>query len=195
MRIVGGRWAGMPLTSPGPRIRPTMEAARVIAMEMLGADLSGARFLDAFAGTGAVGLEALSRGAAQCDFVEDGTAAAHGLKANVAKVRARERIRVFFRDAIPFVERLAPGTYDIAFVDPPYGSRKLDRVLDCWYHTQFSHILLVEHPVDHPISVPAGCRWKSRQVEDTLLTLVRRKAGASLEAQDPHPAGRLPRDV
>lgn len=190
MRIVGGRWAGLPLTSPGPRIRPTMEAARVIAMEMLETELAGARFLDAFAGTGAVGLEALSRGAAQCDFVEDGTAAAHGLKANVAKVRARERIRVFFRDAIPFVERLGTHAYDIAFVDPPYGSRKLDRVLDCWYGMQFSHLLLVEHPVDHPIAIPAGFRWKTRQVEDTLLTLLRPKPGTAPQAarrEDPSP--------
>jgi 16S rRNA (guanine966-N2)-methyltransferase len=153
-----------------------MEAARVVAMDLLAPHLTGARFLDCFAGTGAVGLEALSRGAARCDFVEDGTAAAHGLKANVAKVRARERIRVFFRDAIPFVERLAPGAYDIAFIDPPYGSRKLERVLDSWCTNQFSNLLLIEHAADHPVTVPPGLRWKSRQVEDTVMTLIRARA-------------------
>jgi 16S rRNA (guanine966-N2)-methyltransferase len=175
MRITGGQWAGLQLMSPGPRVRPTMEAARVIAMEMLAPHLAGARFLDCFAGTGAVGLEALSRGAASCDFVEDGTTAAHGLKANVAKVRARERIRVFLRDAIPFVERLAPASYEIAFIDPPYGSRKLERVFECWCKNQFSNLLLIEHAADHPIAVPSGLRWKSRQVEDTVMTLVRRR--------------------
>jgi 16S rRNA (guanine966-N2)-methyltransferase len=169
-----------------------MEAARVIAMEMLAHELPNARFLDAFAGTGAVGLEALSRGAAHCDFVEDGTAAAHGLKANVAKVRARDRLRVFFRDVIPFVERLTPHAYDIAFIDPPYGSRKLERVLDCWYQRQFSHLLLVEHAVDHPLTIPQSFRWKTRQVEDTLLTLLRPKAEA-VSKSAPSAAATAPR--
>jgi 16S rRNA (guanine966-N2)-methyltransferase len=149
-----------------------MESVRALAMEMLGTSLAGARFLDAFAGTGAVGLEALSRGAARCDFVEDGTAAAHGLKANVAKFKARDRIRVFLRDAIPFIERLGVGAYDIAFIDPPYGSRKVDRVLAHWFAVPFSPLLLVEHGIDHVLPIPEGFRVATRRIEDCALTLL-----------------------
>ncbi len=172
MRIVSGRWAGRPLTSPGPRIRPTMEALRALCMELLGPRLQGARFLDCFAGTGAVGLEALSRGARSCDFVEDGTAAAHGLKANVAMVKARDQIRVFLRDAIPFVERLPAGAYDIAFVDPPYGSRKLDRVLARWLAVPFADVLVLERAADHALTLPEGLRPKTRRIEDSCLTIL-----------------------
>ncbi len=149
MRIVGGRWAGLELMSPGERVRPTMEALREACMRHLAAHLSGARVLDLFAGTGAIGLEALSRGALSVDFVENGNSAIHALKANVAKVKARERIRIFLRDAIPFTSPLSEGSYDIAFADPPYGSKKLDRVVETWLSTPFSRILVAEHEAHH----------------------------------------------
>lgn len=160
-----------------------MEPIRIACMEMLGDKLRGARFLDCFAGTGAVGLEALSRGAASCDFVEDGTAAAHGLKANVAMVRARDKIRVFFRDAIPFVERLPAGAYDIAFVDPPYGSRKVDRVLARWLAVPFSNILVVEHTADQVLDLPKNARVRTRRIDDSCLTLI--KANFAAVEDDP----------
>jgi len=150
-----------------------MELVRVACMELLGDKLRGARFLDCFAGTGAVGLEALSRGAASCDFVEDGTAAAHGLKANVAMVRARDKIRVFFRDAIPFIERLPAGVYDIAYIDPPYNSRKLDRILARWLAVPFSELLVVEHAADHILALPSNARVRTRRVDDCCLTLIK----------------------
>ena len=128
MRIVAGTHAGRHLTSPGQRIRPTAEVVRDRWMKRLEPELEGARVLDLFAGTGALGLEALSRGAAHVDFVENGPGALHALKANVAALRVQKSSRVFKRDAIPFVEALEAGAYDIALVDPPYGSKKLDRV-------------------------------------------------------------------
>jgi 16S rRNA (guanine966-N2)-methyltransferase len=81
-------------------VRPTAEALRERAMELVAEDLEDARVLDLFAGSGALGLEALSRGAAYADFVENHPSALHALKANVALVRARERIRVFKKDAV-----------------------------------------------------------------------------------------------
>src|SRR5688572_1885773 len=102
MRIIAGDWAGRQLVSPAGRVRPTAEALRESWMKLIEKDLDGARVLDLFAGTGSVGLEALSRGAHSCDFVENAPEALHALKANVAAMRARGRIRVFARDAIPF---------------------------------------------------------------------------------------------
>jgi 16S rRNA (guanine966-N2)-methyltransferase len=169
VRIIGAKWGGRSLTSPGGRVRPTAEAVRAEIMEMIGDDLAGARVLDLFAGTGAIGLEALSRGARYCDFVENGPAALHSLKANVAALRVREKARIYDRDAIPFVERLQPGRYDIAFADPPYGSRKLDRVVKYWQQVPFTTHLVLEHAPDHE-GLPRGTR---RRFGDTAVTVLR----------------------
>ena len=84
MRIVAGKHAGRRLTSPGRRVRPTGESVRDRWLGRLAEELGGARVLDLFAGSGALGLEALSRGAKSADFVENGAEALHALKANVA---------------------------------------------------------------------------------------------------------------
>jgi len=149
MRIVKGAWAGRDLVSPGARIRPTAEDVRDRWLDLLAKSLEGARVLDLFAGSGALGLEALSRGAARADFVENGSASLHSLKANVAALGVRKRARIFKRDAIPFVEALPAGAYDIAFADPPYGSKKLDRVVARWQEVPFATILGVEHLKEH----------------------------------------------
>jgi 16S rRNA (guanine966-N2)-methyltransferase len=142
-------------------------------MQLVQTDLAGARVLDLFAGTGAVGLEALSRGAASCDFVENHPSALHSLKANVAVLRVRDRTRIFKHDAIPFTERLEPGSYDVAFADPPYGSRKLDRVLSYWAEVPFSTVLLVEHAPDHALPL----RGSTRHLGDAAVTVYRAPKG------------------
>ena len=169
MRIMRGQWANRGLTSPRGRVRPTAEELRDAVMVLLKDQLQGARVLDLFAGSGALGLEALSRGARTCDFVENDPSALHALKANVAMFRLKDRTRVFTRDAIPFVDGLEAGVYDIAWADPPYGSRKLDRVLARWFEVPFAAVLAVEHAADHV--VPPG--ESSQPVGDALFTLYR----------------------
>ena len=155
MRILEGKHAGRHLTSPGAKVRPTPEDVRGRVLDLLAEDLEKARVLDLFAGSGAVGLEALSRGARSVDFVENGTGALHSLKANVAALRESKYTRIFKKDAIPWVERLEAGRYDIAYADPPYGSRKLDRILSYWLQTPFSRILVLEHDKEHAIESKA----------------------------------------
>ena len=150
-------------------------------MERVASALPGARVLDLFAGTGALGLEAMSRGAQSCDFVENGRSAVHALKANVAALRVRGRVRIFDRDVIPFVERLEPDSYDVAFADPPYHSRKLDRVLERWFSHPFSRLLVVEHAPDH--AMPAGGR--THQTEDSAITLFDERNVAHMSRQVP----------
>jgi 16S rRNA (guanine966-N2)-methyltransferase len=116
--------------------------------------LTGARILDLFAGTGALGLEALSRGAATADFVETRASSLHALKANIVLLRARDRTRVFKKDALRFAAALREGSYDVAFVDPPYESRMLDRVIEGWQLTRFSAILVAQHATTH--TLPPG---------------------------------------
>jgi 16S rRNA (guanine966-N2)-methyltransferase len=153
-------------------VRPTAEALRELCMRLIGADLAGARVLDLFAGTGALGLEALSRGAAAADFVESHASALHALKANVASVRARDRTRVFKRDAVPFVEALGADAYDVALADPPYGSALAERVVRRWLDVPFARVLVVEHAADREL--PAG--GSRREVEESALTVYRRPA-------------------
>ncbi|MBW3535164.1 MAG: RsmD family RNA methyltransferase [Gemmatimonadetes bacterium] len=173
MRIVGGRWAGTDLTSPGGRVRPTGEALRVAYMELLGDAIRGARVLDLFSGTGALGLEALSRGAASVDFVENGPPALHALKANVARLPVRNRTRIFKRDAVPFVEALERDAYDVALADPPYASRLPERIVRAWRAIPFAAVLVVEHAADR--DPPRGGR--TRTFGDSALTLY--EAGGS----------------
>ena len=173
MRIVGGKLAGRDLTSPNDfRVRPTAEHVRAALLDVLAADLDGARVLDLFAGTGALGLEALSRGAQSADFVETRPASLHALRANVAALRLRERTRIFKRDALPFAAALPAGAYDLAFADPPYGSRMLDRVLESWRAQAFARVLAVEHARAHDL--PPGARRLA--FEDTLVTVYRAPA-------------------
>ena len=167
MRIVGGKLAGRELESPNDfRVRPTAELVRAAMLGRLVAVLKDARVLDLFAGTGALGLEALSRGAASADFVETRGSSLHALKANIASLRMRERTRVFKKDALHFVAALREGSYDIAFVDPPYESRMLDRVIENWKATHFARILAVEHATTH--ALPAGAQMK--RFEDTSVS-------------------------
>jgi 16S rRNA (guanine966-N2)-methyltransferase len=151
------------------RVRPTAEAVRAALLDLLTKDLPGARVLDLFAGTGALGLEAISRGAASADFVEFRPASLHALRANVAALRLRDRTRIFKRDALPFAGALAEDSYDIAFVDPPYESRMLDRVIDSWRAKKFARVLAVEHATTHEL--PTG--HQRRVFADTTVTIYR----------------------
>ena len=170
MRIVKGKFAGRDLTSPNDfRVRPTAEHVREGVLDMLAADLVGARVLDLFAGTGAVGLEAISRGARSADFVETRPSSLHALRANVALLRLREKTRIFKRDALPFAAALAPDSYDLVFADPPYESRMLDRVLESWRERRFSPILALEHASTHELP-RASAR---RTFDDTVVSVYR----------------------
>jgi 16S rRNA (guanine966-N2)-methyltransferase len=153
MRILHGKHTGRRLTSPGGEVRPTPEAVRDRAVTLVEADFRGQRVLDLFAGTGALGLEALSRGAVSVDFVENGSGALHALKANVAALRETKRCRIFKKDAVPWVDALPAGAYAVAFADPPYGSAKLDRVIARWRAVPFAKVLVFEHDKEHLIDV------------------------------------------
>lgn len=130
MRIVGGHFRGLKLAEVGAgdaaaHLRPTTDRVRESIFNLLvngthGNPIPGARVLDLFAGTGALGLEALSRGAARVAFVDDGTAARALLRANIEKMRAMGVTDVWRRDATRLGENRGPG-YGLIFLDPPYG--------------------------------------------------------------------------
>ena len=172
MRILRGRWADTDLVSPGRRVRPTAEAVRDAWLNWIEDDLEGARVLELFAGTGALGLEALSRGAASVDFVESGAPALHALKANVAKLRVKKgATRIFKRDAIPYCEALPEGRYDLCLADPPFGSRMADRIVRRWLEVPYATVLAVETAADHARLPGKGRR---RTFDASSVTVYRR---------------------
>jgi 16S rRNA (guanine966-N2)-methyltransferase len=120
VRVIGGSAGGIRLGRVPAGTRPLSDRAREGLFASLGDRVVEARCLDLFAGTGAVGIEALSRGAASCLFVDRGTAAIRTIRDNLGKTSLADRARVARGDARRALER-EPGRFDLAFVDPPYG--------------------------------------------------------------------------
>lgn len=122
MHVIAGSARGVPLRVPaGTCVRPTSGRVRTSLFSILGESVAGARVADLFAGSGALGIEALSRGAAHCTFVENARPALAALRANLAKTRLAERAEVLACDAFAALPQLeARGPFSIVFVDPPY---------------------------------------------------------------------------
>ena len=133
LRIVAGNWRSRLLEiADVPGLRPTPARIRESLFNWLAPDLAGARCLDLFAGTGALGLEALSRGAAHCDLVEKSARAVATLRSNVATLKS-EDATVHAMDALEFLRRADAGEFDIVFLDPPFAADMLPdlcRLLD-----------------------------------------------------------------
>lgn len=117
-------------------------------MSIVNADLPDARVLDLFAGSGALGLEALSRGAAIVDFVEIAPKSLAALRANADALGAGSAAVIHRADALRFVERLDAHAYDVAFADPPYDLGLATRLAERWLEVPFADVLGIEHRVD-----------------------------------------------
>ena len=160
MRIVAGAWRGRRLNTPrGAATRPTSARAREAIFSMLTSELGGfegLRVADLFAGTGALGLESLSRGAAHCTFVECDRKAIATLRANIAMLAADERTDIFSRKA-PQIGRISKPV-DLAFLDAPYGAELSSPTLKAlatqgWL--EVGGIAVVETAAEEPFD-PAG---------------------------------------
>jgi 16S rRNA (guanine966-N2)-methyltransferase len=135
MRIVAGKFGGRTLTAPaGSAVRPTSDRVReaifnILAHGMPGFAFDGARVLDLFAGSGALGLEALSRGAAYCLFVEEAAEARASIRRNVEALGLNGVSKIFRRDATELGPAGQHGAARLAFLDPPYGKGLAERAL------------------------------------------------------------------
>jgi 16S rRNA (guanine966-N2)-methyltransferase len=146
MRIVAGRWRGRRLVAPaGLTVRPTADRVREAWMSIVGPSLPEARVLDLFAGSGALGIEALSRGAASADLVEIAAPSLKAIGENLLLVGAGDAARVHRADALRFVEGLGADAYDVAFADPPYDLGMAAKIAERWLKVPFAGLLGVEH--------------------------------------------------
>ncbi|HWN20074.1 MAG TPA: 16S rRNA (guanine(966)-N(2))-methyltransferase RsmD [Gemmatimonadales bacterium] len=146
LRIVAGQFGGRRLVMPNDtRVRPTADRVREAWMSILGSELAGARVLDLFAGSGALGLEALSRGAESVTFVEMNPPSLKALHENISALGAEGATTVHRGDAMRFAERLPPAAFDVVVADPPYTVDHASRLVALFRRTPFGRILSVEH--------------------------------------------------
>ena len=158
IRIIGGRWRGTKLpVASSPGLRPSGDRVRETLFNWLMPALPGARVLDLFAGTGALGLEAISRGADTAVLVERDPVLAASLRVTVAKLAAQERVEVAQADALAWLRQQPDGAFDIAFIDPPFAGNLWDAALGALLPKLAAGAwLYVEAPHDAAIQPPPG---------------------------------------
>ena len=182
MRIVGGRWRSRVLAAPkSSAVRPTADRLREAVFNVLvhahGDPVTGARVLELFAGTGALGLEALSRGAAFALFVDEGAQARALIRENVAALGAGGITRVFRRDATKLGAAHPLDPFSLVFVDPPYGKGLAEKALACartggWLAP--AALIVVEEAADAKFSAPDGFEeLERRRYDDTEFIFLR----------------------
>lgn len=178
MRIVGGEYKGRKLAAPdGASTRPTSERVREALFDILGGRIAGAAFGDLYAGTGGVGLEALSRGAGSCVFVERAGPALSALRRNMELLAVGSRGRVLAMDVARASDLLDEegAALDICFCDPPYADGRWPHLLAGMGARKMvvpGGLLVVEHAVKTPPVCPAGMeQGRSYKYGDTGLVV------------------------
>lgn len=167
LRIIGGEWRGRKLPVPDlPGLRPTADRNRETLFNWLATEIAGRHCLDLFAGSGALGFEALSRGAATCLFVESAQTAARQLDASIQTLDAGNRARVLCRDALAVLRDPWPRpSPDLVFLDPPFAGDLLEQALALIQpHCDDDTILYLEYAKNQP---PAALEnWACRRSKD-----------------------------
>jgi len=152
VRIIAGEFKGRRITTPASaKVRPTADRVREAWFSILQQSIRGARVLDLFAGSGALGFEALSRGAVSADFVEVHRASLTVLKANAGTLKVEDRVTIHRVDGLRFAERLRPGEYDVAFADPPYAGDQAALLVALFRLTPFAKVFAIEHAAAQPM--------------------------------------------
>jgi 16S rRNA (guanine966-N2)-methyltransferase len=182
MRIVGGEFGGRKLAAPASdRIRPTTDRTREslfnILMHAYPEALDGTRVLDLFSGTGALGLEALSRGARFCLFVEESAEGRGLLRENIDALGLQGRTKIYRRDATSLGALSPLEPFDLVFADPPYGKGLGEKALasaaaNGWIADQA--LVMLEEKTNADIALPKGFEiLDSRSFGDTIIRILR----------------------
>ncbi len=183
LRIIGGRWRGRKLEFPALEgLRPTTDRVRETLFNWLAGGIAGARCLDVFAGSGALGLEALSRGANHCDFIDAAPEAIRAIRQHLKVLGATDRARVFIGDALVWSNDSAG--YDIIFIDPPFASglaeSALARCVDVLNPGGLVYLEVAKHQTP---TVPETLEViKDKCAGDVRYRLLERQKASNLEA-------------
>jgi len=190
VRVVAGTSRGHPLVAPqGQQTRPTSDRVREAMFNALGSldVVEGAGVLDLFAGSGALGIEALSRGAARCTFVDQERRAIDAIRTNVAATGVADRTDIVTSDVLRYLAGTgAGGDIDLVLADPPYAFDQWDDVMASIAVTVGGGILVIES--DREIDLPST--WscvRQKRYGTTLVLIARRTPDQALQATLPHP--------
>lgn len=194
IRIIGGRWRGTRLAVPAsPGLRPSSDRVRETLFNWLMQAVPGANVLDLFAGTGALGWEALSRGAAHAVLVERDPALALALRETAVRLSAQDRADVVSADGIAWLSGYSGAPFDIAFLDPPFADGLWQRALAALAPRLAARALVyVESPADALPAVPAA--WtlhregRTREVRFALYRTLAGHGAATLRGEVSEPA-------
>ena len=172
MRIIAGKWRGRIIDAPpGRKTRPTSDRVREAWMSAMQTEIDGSRVLDLFAGSGALGLELLSRGSEHVTFVEKANPAFRTLKSNAEKLKAGdEEITLVRGDAIGYAAAAAELAFDLAVADPPYHQGFAAELLQLFAKRPFARWFWVEHATSEELPDLPG--MNTRRYGDTALTSI-----------------------
>jgi 16S rRNA (guanine966-N2)-methyltransferase len=183
LAVIGGQHRGRRLRSPRPPVRPTSALLRRSLFDILGSRVVGAAVLDLYAGAGGVGIEALSRGAAACEFVERDREGARIIAGNLDAIAAGDRGRVHCAAVESWLEREQGrlSTFDLIFADPPYGHPGLARTLELLAApggVGGDALVVIEERSGQHVEIPAGLAMTRRvRHGDSALTILERASG------------------
>jgi 16S rRNA (guanine966-N2)-methyltransferase len=150
-------------------VRPTADRVREAWMSIVQPELDAARVIDLYAGSGALGLEALSRGAREAEFVELAARSLAALRDNIRLVGAEAEATVHRGDALKWVARLSPHEFDVGFADPPYRLGLAERLAELWLSNPFARVLGIEH--EKSVHLPQSA--DRRAYGDSVVTFYR----------------------
>jgi 16S rRNA (guanine(966)-N(2))-methyltransferase RsmD len=196
-RIIAGRFRGRRLRTPtGSATRPTGDRMKESLYNVLGDRVAGTRVLDLYAGSGALGLEALSRGAARVVFVETAPAALVALDANATTLGVGAEVEVVRDDALRYLARVRAAAFDLVLADPPYAlgveSALLERSGDVLVP---GGMLVLQHHRrwQAPAGLAGWTRLRARRFGDTVIDFFAREESG--DGRDATPDGALPGDL
>jgi 16S rRNA (guanine966-N2)-methyltransferase len=183
LRIIAGEFKGRRLKAPAGRaVRPTADRVKEAWFSIVQQSVPDARVLDLFAGSGALGFEALSRGAVAVDFVESHKASLAAIRDNAATLNVGARVTIHRSDAMRFAARLQPRAYDLAFADPPYAGEEAAALAILFRKSPFARVFSVEHSADQAIEGD-----DTRRYGDTAVTFLYAPLPPSAALRRPSP--------
>jgi len=181
MRVISGEARGVTLKTPeGLKTRPTADRVKEAMFSIIQFDLPGARVLDLFAGTGQLGIESISRGAAFADFVDESDTACTLVRENLKRTKFTSRAQVVRSDYKAFLDRCT-NRYNIILLDPPYADIFLENALKLITEIdilQSNGIIVTERPIGKALlcDFPGYVRSKDYKYGKTLVTIFRRES-------------------